>query len=663
MKVSTPSVQCPNPACLFSENLLGEQRCSQCKTLLVHRYLWAVGETLETLARGTLMGDRYLVAAPHIWLDTQPALTPDASATLPDEILPYLRLYSYHLHTPTVYGFCKQGAGKNWVLLLDNVPLDENGQLYPAIATSWEQVSAVRQIYWLWQMLELWTPLKQLGVASSLLHPANIRVEGWRVRLRELIQDKLMQNKLMQNNQSHSANAQAASPNLATLATLWQGWLDGVQMQIWQPLQQICERMSTDVESKSTITEVATLLNQLMLEQAARLPLRIKVAGGTTTGPQRAHNEDACYPLTVDSQLQKHDPLVPNLAIICDGIGGHAGGEVASQMAVRSLQLQILAMLSEVAEQPEVTPPEIVIQQLEAVIRVVNNMIAEQNNAQGREARQRMGTTTVLALQLPQHLAIPSGSGNTHELYVAHVGDSRAYWLTSQHCHLLTLDDDVAVREACMGRSLYWEALRRTDAAALTQALGTRDGELLRPTVRRFLIEEDGILLLCSDGLSDGDRIPQNWQEATVQVMEGRASLPEAVQYWLNLADERNGHDNASVVLMHCQVSPEYPKWVEPVELPVHETLESELSDSARALLYDQYDQEAQPVKVNSPAQEERLPQQKRTSTRILLLALGVAVLMFTLGAIGVTLWRQLDPFGFQRTFEKLIPSQNQEQP
>jgi protein phosphatase len=648
MKVSTPSVQCPNPACLFPENPLGEQRCSQCKTQLVHRYLWAVGETLGRVPRGTLMGDRYLVAAPHIWLDTQPALTPDASATLPDETIPYLKLYSYHLHIPTVYGFCQQGAVKDWVLLLDNVPLNENGQLYPAIANHWEQVTAVRQIYWLWQMLELWTPLQRLGVAASLLNPENIRVEGWRIRLRELIPD----------NSANSARSQP-SPHLADLATLWQGWLNGVQMQIMQPLQQIYERMRTTVASESTIAEVTTMLNQLMLEQAARLPLKIKVAGGTTTGPQRAHNEDACYPLTVDSQLQKHDPLVPNLAIICDGIGGHAGGEVASQMAVRSLQLQILAMLSEVAEQPELTPPEIVIQQLEAVIRVVNNLIAEQNNAQGREARQRMGTTVVLALQLPQHLTTPSGSGNTHELYLAHVGDSRAYWLTPQHCHLLTLDDDVAVREACMGRSLYWEALRRTDAAALTQALGTRDGELLRPTVRRFLIEEDGILLLCSDGLSDGDRIPKNWKEATIQVMEDRASLPEAVQYWLNLANERNGHDNASVVLMHCQISPEYPKLIEPVELPTHETLESELSDSARALLYDQY---TESVKVDSPVQEEQPPLPKRTSSRIVLFALGIAVLMFSMGAIGVTLWRQLDP-NFQRTFERLIPPQNPQEP
>jgi protein phosphatase len=53
----------------------------------------------------------------------------------------------------------------------------------------WTQASAVRQVYWLWQILELWTPLEELGVASSLLVPDNLRVEGWRLRLRELYTD------------------------------------------------------------------------------------------------------------------------------------------------------------------------------------------------------------------------------------------------------------------------------------------------------------------------------------------------------------------------------------------------------------------------------------------------------------------------------------------
>ncbi len=157
------------------------------------------------------------------------------------------------------------------------------------------------------------------------------------------------------------------------------------------------------------------------------------------------------------------------------------------------------------------------VQQLEASVRVVNNLIANHNDTQGREDRRRMGTTLVMGLQVPQRLRSASGSllENSHELYLVNVGDSRAYWITPRYCHKLTVDDDVAVREVRMGRGLYREALQRPDAGALTQALGTRDSEFLHPTVQRFILEEDGLLLLCSDGVSDNELVEQNWAETT----------------------------------------------------------------------------------------------------------------------------------------------------
>jgi protein phosphatase len=192
---------------------------------------------------------------------------------------------------------------------------------------------------------------------------------------------------------------------------------------------------------------------------------------------------------------------------------------------------------------------------LTAVIRVANNLIADRNNTQGRESRRRMGTTLVMAIQLPQKVKTPSGLRNTHELYLAHVGDSRAYWLTPDYCHPLTVDDDVATREVSLGRSLYHEALQRPDAGALTQALGTRDAQLLRPTVRRFVLEENGLLLLCSDGLSDHDWVERAWPYTTRKVLQGEMTLAEGVQAWIDLANQHNGHDNTSVVLLRCLVT------------------------------------------------------------------------------------------------------------
>lgn len=273
---------------------------------------------------------------------------------------------------------------------------------------------------------------------------------------------------------------------------------------------------------------------------------------------------------------QPRDPLIPHLSIVCDGIGGHEGGEVASQLAVETIKLQVRALLAEIAEDPEIMPPDLVAQHLSATIRVANNLIASRNDEQQRESRRRMATTLTMALQLPQIVKLPDGQGNAHELYIASVGDSRAYWITSRYCQLLTVDDDVATREVRLGRSLYRQALQRPDAKALTQAVGTRDAELLRPTVQRFILEEDGLLLLCTDGLSDNlslgspgsstarPRLTYDWLEELCadyprDIFSGKLSLEAAVRSLIEQANQRNGHDNTSIVLTYCAVSPQYP--------------------------------------------------------------------------------------------------------
>ena len=307
---------------------------------------------------------------------------------------------------------------------------------------------------------------------------------------------------------------------------------------------------------------IALELNDLLLEQAAKLPLHLEVVGMTDTGPQRSKNEDSCYPTAADFQSSKTsggDKLIPYLTMVCDGVGGHEGGEVASQLAVHSLKALIQNLLAEITEQEELMTPTMVIKQLEEIVRVVNNVISAQNNEQGKELRQRMGTTLVMALQLPQKVKNSQDlpSNNSHELYLVNVGDSRAYWIGKNYCQRLTVDDDVASREVQLGHCLYWETQLRSDAGALTQALGTRDGDFLRPTIQRFIVEEDGLLLLCSDGLSDNDWVEQSWENYGPEVLEGKMSLEAAVESWIRLANEKNGYDNTSVVATHCRMSPE----------------------------------------------------------------------------------------------------------
>lgn len=642
-------MQCVNPSCR-SANPLGQPLCVKCDTPLVYRYLWAVGAGAETVALGTEMGDRYLVIAPQVWLETQPATPPYLPDSLPDRALPYLKLYAHRLHLPTLYGIHELGHLAEPVLLLENVPLDQTGKPLPTLAFSFKAAVPMRQLYWLWQLLELWAPLLEYGAASSLLLPGNICVEGWRVWLRELVDDR----------------QSVQSPHLSDLADLWLSWADRLHPILAPDLLQLCQQMQAD-SSKSTedtstedtstedggLRAIALRLNQMLLEQLAQSTLRLTTAAATSTGPRRTHNEDACYPppacATASGFVNAASELarLPQLAIVCDGIGGHAGGEVASQLAVRSLQLQVQALLSEVAQQPEIMSPDVVMQQLEAIIRVVNNVIAAQNDSQGREARQRMGTTLVMALQLPQLVKTARGDRNAHELYLAHVGDSRAYWLTASGCYLLTLDDDVAGREVRMGRDTYQQALTRADAGILIQAMGTRTADALYPNVQRFLLDAEGILMLCSDGLSDNSWIEQSWKDLTHAVLDGTLSLDAAAQAWVALADAKNGHDNTSVVLMHAHVSVDQVHLFDPnVPQPPTAALEPpeiELSQASKALLYD--DETDPTAALLEGTFTPTRPKFSLPWTTIL----GLLAVLLALGAIGFQLWRQSGMPNLQR--------------
>ncbi|OKH51599.1 serine/threonine protein phosphatase [Calothrix sp. HK-06] len=525
--ISTSSIiNCINPTCTTPRNPVGSRECAACHTPLVYKYVWAAGEEAGKVPVDEIVADRYEVVAPSIWLDTKPSLL---DTQTPVESTVYYKFYHQHLHIPQVYDLI--GASK--IILLENVPIDNNGKLYPPILDAWEQATAVRQVYWLWQILQLWKPLSSEGVQGSLLVSNNLRVTGWRLRLLELI---------------------TAPASIQQLGEHWQHLVLTAHPSIRDQLESIVKQI-TQYEPVD-IKNIQIQLNHLLLSAASELPLSIKTAGATHPGAQLKQNEDACFPSSGDAE----ESQLVRLSIVCDGIGGHEGGEVASQLAVQSVKLQVRALLAEVALSNEPVPPDLLMSQLEASLRVVNNLICNANDQQHRSGKQRMGTTLVMALQVAQTIQTPMGwdAENSHELYIASIGDSRAYWITRDGYQQLTLDDDIAAREVRNGRSLYRKALSRADAGALTQALGTKEAQNLHFSIQRFIIEEDGLLVLCSDGFSDNNLVERTWQSFAPAVLNGYMTVSEAVDAWINKANQINGHDNISLVLNYCHVSPDY---------------------------------------------------------------------------------------------------------
>jgi hypothetical protein len=204
-----------------------------------------------------------------------PELPPEASEQLTGNILPYLRLYPHRLHVPEVYGVCqlRESVPESVVILLENVPIDPSGQLYPSIEAMWTQASAVRQVYWLWQILELWSPLEEMGVASSLLVPDNLRVEGWRLRLRELYTDIVIDKEpafatastdsgasssdVLTTETSSGVSAALIKPpvkaSLQQLGECWESWCRKASVSVASQLREIAEQLQTEKPSLKAI--------------------------------------------------------------------------------------------------------------------------------------------------------------------------------------------------------------------------------------------------------------------------------------------------------------------------------------------------------------------------------------------------------------------------
>lgn len=529
---------CPNPYCQ-APNPQSHIFCQSCRTPLCRRYLWAVGAT-EAYTIGQLIQERYLLVGNRILLDTKPGLPPAVPTEIPQELAPYLKLSPYRLHIPQLYGLLPGAQG--WLVgrqpprteeiwLLEEAPIymsgASSGSLMPELASTWKSATALNQISWLWQIANLWQPLSTYGMAASLLCSTSLRIEGSLVRLLELQKD------------SHG------SATLQQLGELWLQWVPLANPAVKSFIEQLSSGL---VKGQiKTSEQLAEFLDQGLAEQGRSLEGKYQIFTYTDQGPSRRRNEDACYPPSgshneiakkrLDVRGDQENLALP-LAIVCDGIGGHEGGDVASTLAIETIRQQVENLLSS----QDLENPITLSLGLERAALVANESISQRNDSERRQDRQRMGTTLVMALV------------HAHEIYITHVGDSRVYRITRTGCHQVTQDDDIASREVRLGYAFYRDAVQQPASGSLVQALGMGSSAILHPTVQRFILDEDCVFLLCSDGLSDNDRVEQYWETEIAPVLDGQIDLATVGQRLVNLGNTQNGHDNVTVALVYCQL-------------------------------------------------------------------------------------------------------------
>lgn len=547
MQNPAATLYCSNPSCQ-APNLESQKFCQRCCTPLLKVYLWAVGEGIEAYKTGDLIAERYLVRGHRILLDTKPGLYPDTPEEIPNRLQPYLKLSAYQLHIPQVYGRVQLTTGRQnpelWLLeqaaiSTGDPQVPESGvQLMPELTAVWQDTPPMRQLNWLWQIAQLWQPMSLNGVASNLLTPALLRVNGSFIRLLMLQADPKQ------------------PPTLQQLGQLWSQWAGTAHPSVANFIEQVGTQL---IQGQIHNSEQLIALLDWGMETVGRSQTRtLQIVTRTDQGPSRAQNEDACYPPgsvsgevwesgNSEAEGAKFHPIPSStpttvtpypLVIVCDGIGGHEGGEVASNLAIDTIRQSI----QNLAVSRNNLVGSTLALELEGFACEANDRISQLNDQEQRYDRQRMGTTLVMAL------------ANTHELYITHVGDSRAYWITRKGCYQVTLDDDVASREVRLGYALYRDAVQQNSAGSLVQALGMGSSTVLHPSVQRFILDEDSIFLLCSDGLSDNDRVEQYWESEILPVLEGQVDLETAATRLVEIANTQNGHDNVTVGLVYTQV-------------------------------------------------------------------------------------------------------------
>ncbi len=249
--------------------------------------------------------------------------------------------------------------------------------------------------------------------------------------------------------------------------------------------------------------------------------MRVIAAGLTDAGRQREYNEDSFL-------IREQDALY----IVADGMGGHRAGDVASKLATDTIAAFFHNMGVDESTWPfnyetHLSPEE---NRLLTSIRMANKKIFDAScvdrNLYG------MGTTVVGALF----------SENRHHLYVAHVGDSRAYRVRNGEIALLTKDHSLVNDYLMIMPHLTQEQQDELPKNVITRALGMQ--EMVMVDLHTEFPEAGDQYVLCSDGLSG---MISNQKICDI-IVESGEDMEEAVSALVEAANANGGDDNITVV-------------------------------------------------------------------------------------------------------------------
>jgi protein phosphatase len=247
--------------------------------------------------------------------------------------------------------------------------------------------------------------------------------------------------------------------------------------------------------------------------------MKVAARGISDVGRKREHNEDS---LLVADDL--------GLYIVADGMGGHQGGGTASRLAVETIRDDVRAARARNGLDTETSLEESPLREvLRGAVEKACRSIFQ--TAQSDPALQGMGTTVT---------AVLLGDGSA---FVAHVGDSRCYLVRSGAIFQVSEDHSLVNEQLKAGAITPEEARTSRFRNIITRSVGFE--EQVAVDLLGLPVRPGDRILVCCDGLSnlveDGELL---------EVISG-SSLEEAPQRLVNLANDRGGDDNITVIVLH----------------------------------------------------------------------------------------------------------------
>lgn len=238
----------------------------------------------------------------------------------------------------------------------------------------------------------------------------------------------------------------------------------------------------------------------------------VQMAGACDTGMAREHNEDAI-------SIQEDDGRGYYLAIVCDGMGGHNAGEIASAIAVEKIGWYIDNNFRKQG------PRELLYHSFLLASTTITEYSAKNPDTEG------MGCTCVMVM------------GIRDKMWVAHSGDSRAYLVDKKAATPITLDHTMVQELVTKGVITKEQAAVHPYRGRISRCLGHGRSKGV-PDINAGIIEQGDNILLCSDGLSDV--VPNEELHAIIT----QYSPEEATRRLIQAANRHGGPDNISAVLI-----------------------------------------------------------------------------------------------------------------